>query len=123
MINYDLLWNPNRLEQRFGRIHRIGQKEVCHLWNLVANDTREGQVFLKLLKKFEEERAALGGQVFDILGKISFNREHFLLTTTTMGIIFVCFSMSKSNFKTGGARPLPSDCTSWKFRRTNKLSS
>lgn len=75
MINYDLPWNPNRLEQRFGRIHRIGQKEVCHLWNLVANDTREGQVFLRLLKKIEEERAALGGQVFDILGKISFDNK------------------------------------------------
>ncbi len=75
MINYDLPWNPNRLEQRFGRIHRIGQKEVCHLWNLVANDTREGQVFLKLLKKIEEERAALGGKVFDILGKISFDNK------------------------------------------------
>lgn len=75
MINYDLPWNPNRLEQRFGRIHRIGQKEICHLWNLVANDTREGQVFLRLLKKIEEERAALGGQVFDILGKISFDNK------------------------------------------------
>src|SRR5207244_5648023 len=32
MVNYDLPWNPNRLEQRFGRIHRIGQKEVCHIW-------------------------------------------------------------------------------------------
>ncbi len=36
MINYDLPWNPNRIEQRFGRIHRIGQTEVCHLWNLVG---------------------------------------------------------------------------------------
>ena len=42
MVNYDLPWNPNRIEQRFGRIHRIGQTEVCHLWNLVAEDTREG---------------------------------------------------------------------------------
>src|SRR5262249_307533 len=42
MVNYDLPWNPNRLEQRFGRIHRIGQTEVCHCWNLVAADTREG---------------------------------------------------------------------------------
>ena len=41
MINYDLPWNPNRLEQRFGRIHRIGQTEVCHLWNLLAEETRE----------------------------------------------------------------------------------
>jgi hypothetical protein len=45
MVNYDLPWNPNRLEQRFGRIHRIGQTEVCHLWNMVAKETREGDVF------------------------------------------------------------------------------
>lgn len=69
MVNYDLPWNPNRLEQRFGRIHRIGQTEVCHLWNLVANETREGAVFQKLLDKLEVERAALGGRVFDILGE------------------------------------------------------
>src|SRR5205814_98785 len=41
MVNYDLPWNPNRLEQRFGRIHRIGQTEVCHLWNLIAAEVRE----------------------------------------------------------------------------------
>ena len=51
MVNYDLPWNPNRLEQRFGRIHRIGQTEVCHLWNLVADDTREGDVYRRLLEK------------------------------------------------------------------------
>ncbi|WP_419609150.1 helicase-related protein, partial [Thiolapillus sp.] len=69
MINYDLPWNPNRLEQRFGRIHRIGQTEVCHLWNIVVRETREGAVFQKLLDKLEVERAALGGRVFDILGE------------------------------------------------------
>jgi SNF2 family DNA or RNA helicase len=69
MVNYDLPWNPNRLEQRFGRIHRIGQTEVCHLWNLVADQTREGGVYLKLLKKLEVEQKALGGKVFDVLGK------------------------------------------------------
>ncbi|MGF2035408.1 MAG: helicase-related protein [Nostoc sp. CmiVER01] len=69
MVNYDLPWNPNRLEQRFGRIHRIGQTEVCHLWNLVAKGTREGDVYLALLKKIEAEQKALGGQVFDVLGK------------------------------------------------------
>ena len=53
MVNYDLPWNPNRIEQRFGRIHRIGQTEVCHLWNLVAEGTREGAVFLRLLEKLE----------------------------------------------------------------------
>ena len=70
MINYDLPWNPNRLEQRFGRIHRIGQTEVCHLWNLVASEPREGDVFHKLFDKLEVERATLGGRVFDILGEV-----------------------------------------------------
>lgn len=70
MINYDLPWNPNRLEQRFGRIHRIGQTEVCHLWNLVAGETREGHVYERLLRKLEAEGKALDGQVFDVLGKL-----------------------------------------------------
>ncbi len=73
MVNYDLPWNPNRLEQRFGRIHRIGQTEVCHLWNLVAEETREGDVYRRLLEKLEEARLALGGQVFDVLGKLQFD--------------------------------------------------
>jgi SNF2 family DNA or RNA helicase len=75
MVNYDLPWNPNRIEQRFGRIHRIGQTEVCHLWNLVALETREGEVFHTLLKKLEEEREALGGLVFDVLGKVLFDNR------------------------------------------------
>ena len=72
MVNYDLPWNPNRLEQRFGRIHRIGQTEVCHLWNLVADETREGDVYCRLLEKLEQARQTLGGQVFDVLGKLQF---------------------------------------------------
>jgi superfamily II DNA or RNA helicase len=70
MVNYDLPWNPNRLEQRFGRIHRIGQTEVCHLWNLLAEETREGDVYKRLLEKIDLEREALGGGVFDILGQL-----------------------------------------------------
>ena len=70
MVNYDLPWNPNRIEQRFGRIHRIGQTEICHLWNMVANETREGDVFQRLFDKLEVERKALGGRVFDILGEV-----------------------------------------------------
>ncbi len=70
MVNYDLPWNPNRLEQRFGRIHRINQVEVCHLWNLVAKETREGDVYHRLLEKLEVESAALRGRVFDILGEV-----------------------------------------------------
>ena len=70
MVNYDLPWNPNRLEQRFGRIHRIGQTEVCHLWNLIAGETREGQVYKRLLEKLETAREALGGKVYDVLGEL-----------------------------------------------------
>ncbi|MDE1878101.1 MAG: DUF3883 domain-containing protein [Thaumarchaeota archaeon] len=70
MVNYDMPWNPNRLEQRFGRIHRIGQTEVCHLWNLVAKDTREGDVLARVSEKLEIESLALGGRVFDIIGEI-----------------------------------------------------
>ena len=69
MVNYDLPWNPNRIEQRFGRIHRIGQEEVCRLWNIVASNTREGDVFVRLLAKIEEQRKAYGGKVFDVLGE------------------------------------------------------
>ena len=69
MVNYDLPWNPNRIEQRFGRIHRIGQTEVCNLWNLVAAETREGEVFNALFSKLRQQRDSLGGAVFDVLGK------------------------------------------------------
>ena len=69
VINYDLPWNPNRIEQRFGRVHRIGQTEVCHMWNLVAAGTRESQVYLRLLDKIEQQRSAYQGQVFDVLGE------------------------------------------------------
>jgi superfamily II DNA or RNA helicase len=69
MVNYDLPWNPNRIEQRFGRIHRIGQTEVCHLWNLVADGTREGMVFQRLLEKLEQQRETYKGKVFDVLGQ------------------------------------------------------
>ncbi len=70
MVNYDLPWNPNRLEQRFGRIHRINQTEVCHLWSLVAKETREGAVYHRLLEKLQVESKALKGRVFDILGEV-----------------------------------------------------
>lgn len=70
MVNYDLPWNPNKIEQRFGRIHRIGQTEVCHLWNIVAAETREGEVYARLLEKLEAAREALGGRVYDVLGEL-----------------------------------------------------
>ncbi len=75
MINYDLPWNPNRLEQRFGRIHRIGQKIPCHQWNLIAHQTREGMVFERMLEKLERAREQLQGKVFDVLGKVFENNS------------------------------------------------
>ena len=69
MVNYDLPRNPNRIEQRFGRIHRIGQKAVCHLWNLLAEQTREGDVYLRLLAKLEQMGKAYDGKVFNVLGE------------------------------------------------------
>ena len=70
VINYDLPWNPNRIEQRFGRVHRIGQANTCFMWSLVAKDTREGDVYGRLLEKMDEQRAALGGRVYDVLGQL-----------------------------------------------------
>ena len=71
MINYDLPWNPNRLEQRMGRIHRYGQKKEVHVINLVASDTREGAVFNRLFEKLDTIRDALGrDRVYDVIGEL-----------------------------------------------------
>ncbi len=71
MVNYDIPWNPNRLEQRMGRIHRYGQQKDVYIFNLVAADTREGKVLSRLLDKLEEIRSKLGSdRVFDIIGEI-----------------------------------------------------
>ena len=71
MINYDLPWNPNRLEQRMGRIHRYGQTKKCFVINLVAEDTREGMVLKALLDKIDEIKNALGSdKVFDVLSEV-----------------------------------------------------
>lgn len=68
MVNYDIPWNPNRLEQRMGRIHRIGQTREVHIFNLVAGNTREGRVLKTLLDKVEAMRTELGDGVFDVIG-------------------------------------------------------
>ena len=71
MINWDLPWNPNRLEQRMGRIHRYGQEYEVHIMNLVANTTREGSVLVRLLEKLELMRSELGhDQVYDVISTI-----------------------------------------------------
>ena len=76
MVNYDIPWNPNRLEQRMGRIHRIGQKNEVFIFNLVATDTREGAVLATLLRKMEEMRKGLGSdRVFDLVGDLLEDHE------------------------------------------------
>ncbi len=71
MFNYDIPWNPNRLEQRMGRIHRYGQKEDCLIFNFVATNTVEGHVLQKLLEKLQEIRDALEDDaVFNVVGEI-----------------------------------------------------
>ena len=70
MVNYDLPWNPNVLEQRMGRIHRYGQSEIAHVWNIVATNTREGAVINKLLDKVREIRETMGKDVFDVIGQV-----------------------------------------------------
>ena len=54
LFNYDIPWNPNRLEQRMGRIHRYGQEKDCYIQNFVASNTREGKVFQKLFDRIEQ---------------------------------------------------------------------
>jgi superfamily II DNA or RNA helicase len=71
MVNYDIPWNPNRLEQRMGRIHRYGQLNEVHIYNMVAIDTREGQILDKLFEKLEIMRLHLGSdRVFDVIGEV-----------------------------------------------------
>lgn len=71
LFNYDIPWNPNRLEQRMGRIHRYGQKKDCLIFNFVATNTVEGRVLQKLLHKLQEIRDALDDDaVFNVVGEV-----------------------------------------------------
>lgn len=71
MINYDIPWNPNRLEQRMGRIHRYGQEEEVFIWNMITRDTMEGRVLERLFSKLERMREDLGSdKVFDVISDI-----------------------------------------------------
>jgi len=76
MLNYDIPWNPNRLEQRMGRIHRYGQSKEVFIYNLVASDTREGQVLTALFHKLDEIRTAMGSdKVFDVISEVFAGRN------------------------------------------------
>src|SRR2546428_7966013 len=76
MINYDIPWNPNRLEQRMGRIHRYGQTREVYVFNLVANNTREGKVLTTLFDKLQEIRDALeSDKVFDVISEVLYGKN------------------------------------------------
>ncbi len=71
LVNVDIPWNPVRLEQRMGRIHRYGQEHDCLIFNFVAVNTNEGRVLAKLLERLREIRRELGtDQVFDVVGEV-----------------------------------------------------
>jgi superfamily II DNA or RNA helicase len=71
LFNYDIPWNPNRLEQRMGRIHRYGQHKDCLIFNFVATNTIEGHVLQRLLERLQEIRDALDDDaVFNVVGEI-----------------------------------------------------
>jgi superfamily II DNA or RNA helicase len=74
MINYDIPWNPIRLEQRMGRIHRYGQEKDCLILNFVSTNTREGRVLAKLFERLEQIEADIDpqstGKVFNVLGDL-----------------------------------------------------
>ena len=71
LFNYDIPWNPNRLEQRMGRIHRYGQLKDCLIFNFVATNTMEGHVLRRLLDKLQEIRDALDDDaVFNVVGEV-----------------------------------------------------
>src|SRR5438034_8380504 len=74
MINYDIPWNPVRLEQRMGRIHRYGQEKDCLIFNFVSTNTREGRVLQKLFERIEAIEADLDpkrtGKIFNVLGDV-----------------------------------------------------
>lgn len=76
MINYDMPWNPTRLEQRLGRIHRIGQERDVYIYNFVATQSEDGQPIIegrilhRLLEKLDQMKDALKGRVFDVVGEV-----------------------------------------------------
>jgi superfamily II DNA or RNA helicase len=71
LINWDIPWNPNRLEQRMGRIHRYGQRDIVKVFNLVATNTREGAVLERILSKLDVMREQLGDdRVYDVVDEL-----------------------------------------------------
>jgi superfamily II DNA or RNA helicase len=74
MVNFDIPWNPVRLEQRMGRIHRYGQEKDCLIFNFVATNTAEGRVLEKLFDRIEQIEKDLDpgrtGKIFNVLGDV-----------------------------------------------------
>jgi superfamily II DNA or RNA helicase len=103
MVNYDIPWNPNRLEQRMGRIHRIGQTDDVHIFNLVATNTREGYVLNVLLRKMEKMGETLGDKVFDVVGQAVGTNLRELLEAVLAGEI----TQEEATERFGGAEADP----------------
>jgi len=74
-INYDLPWNPTRLEQRMGRVHRIGQERKVYYYNFVIRDTLDGCILSKLLQKIENIKEAMSDRVYEVIGTLMTEKE------------------------------------------------
>ena len=70
IINYEIPWNPNRIEQRVGRVHRYGQRKHVRVYNIILANTIEGYILDKLFEKVEDIKRFLGDKVFDMIGSI-----------------------------------------------------
>ncbi len=111
MINYDMPWNPTRLEQRLGRIHRIGQDRDVYAFNFVATESEEGQpivegrILHRLLEKLDQMNEALEGRVFDVIGEVLSLNDVTSRTCSGMRPMTPGGSMSTSIRSTASIRP------------------
>jgi len=72
MVNYDLPWNPNRIDQRIGRLHRYGQKRDVKVHNLFVTNTKEGEILARLMQKVSVIEKELGGKISEIVGVVQY---------------------------------------------------
>jgi superfamily II DNA or RNA helicase len=82
MVNYELPWNPNKIEQRMGRLHRYGQKKKVEIFNLLITGTKEGDIFEGILRKLDTIREEMGERTFDVIGELlsEINIEELVMT-------------------------------------------
>ena len=113
MINYDIPWNPVRLEQRMGRIHRYGQEKDCLIFNFVSTNTREGRVLQKLFERIEAIEDDLDprrtGKVFNVLGDVFPANQLEKMLRDMYAHNLTEEVIKTAHRRAGGRRPVPAD--------------